>query len=193
MHLVKMLRWSVSVKIKLVFLLIILALALKPQLTVNAQSNEDLASRFSPVLHFTKDEKFYPTAVEYTVSNSIVKQRSSSGEAKVVDVSPTPSSLSRYTADNLFLDNKLGTLESIANDYSSKARSSGYGAYVKIVNVGTSKVVQYWLFYAYNNGPLKEHQGDFEVVQVFLNNAGSPLKNLAFTTLGGGECRMERC
>ncbi len=69
-------------------------------------------------------------------------------------------------------------MESIANDYSSKARSSGYGAYVKFVNAGTLRVVQYWLFYAYNNGPLNEHQGDFEVVQVFLDNAGSPQRIL---------------
>ncbi|MBM3896915.1 MAG: DUF946 domain-containing protein [Thaumarchaeota archaeon] len=159
-------------------ILLMLVFALTLQLKIDAQSDEQAASRFSPVLHFTKDEKFYPMQIEYMVSNSIIKQRNPSGEASVIDASPTPSSLSRYTANNLFLDHQLGNFESIASDYSSKAKGLGYHAYVKITNVGSSKVIQYWLFYAYNNGPLNEHQGDFEVIQVFLDGAGSPQRVL---------------
>jgi hypothetical protein len=173
-----MARLAVSKLSLFAILLLILVFALTFQLKTGGQSNEEITSRFSPVLHFTKDEKFYPTQVEYMVSNSIIKQRNPSGEASVVDASPTPSSLSRYTATNLFLDHKLGNFESIAGDYSSKAQSLGYHAYVKVVSAGTSRVIQYWFFYAYNNGPLNEHQGDFEVIQVFLDSAGNPQRVL---------------
>jgi hypothetical protein len=135
-----------------------------------------LAFTFAPVLHFTRDEKFYPTSVEYIISSSVLKRRLSDGSNVVVDLAPTPNSLGSYASSDFFLDNKLGTFEAIATDYSSKADSIGYYAYVHIVSSGSSTVIQYWLFYAYNNGPMNNHQGDIEVVEIFLDSSGSPQK-----------------
>ena len=87
----------------------------------------------------------------------------------------------------LFLDNKNGTLDAIAADYASKASSVGYYAYVHIVTGGSSTVIQYWLFYAYNNGPLNNHQGDIEVVEIFLDASGIPQR-----VFGTGSTVQER-
>jgi hypothetical protein len=164
--------------------LLLSLLAFQPP--VKAQTNADLASQYSPVLHFTGAEKFYPTTVEYAIGNSVVKQRNPSGTPLLIDSSPTPTTLGQYSQDNLYLDNSLSTLENIAADYSSKASNLGYHAYVRVVRDGSSVVIQYWLFYAFNNGPLNDHQGDWEVIQVFLDSAANPSKVL-LSQHGAGE------
>jgi len=165
---------------------IMLVICMSPGSSVNAETPEQQASAFAPVLHFTLGEKFYPTSVDYIISTSVLKQRFSDGSNITVDAAPTPSSLGTYRGADLFLDNKLGTLDAIAANYALKASSVGYYAYVHIVNSGTSTVIQYWLFYAYNNGPLNDHQGDIEVVEIFLDSSGTPVKAL-YSQHGAGE------
>ena len=152
-------------------------LALQPSL--RAQTDEDLASQYAPVLHFTQGEKFYPTSVDYITNSSVLKQRNSDGTSSVIYSEPTPDNLGTYTSSDLFLKNKWDTLEDITADYASNAASLGYYAYVHVVRSSSSIVVQYWLFYIYNNGPLNDHEGDIEVVQVFLDGSGNPKTVLA--------------
>ncbi|MCL4435319.1 MAG: Vps62-related protein [Thaumarchaeota archaeon] len=156
---------------------------------VSQTQNSDyvLATRFAPVLRFTSGEKFYPTSVDYIISNSIVKQRNR-GQLlpTIIDPAPTPSTLGKYTTTELFLDNKLGSFEKIAADYAAKAKSIGYYAYVHTLKSSSSTVIQYWLFYAYNNGPMNDHQGDIEVIEVFLDSSGNPLQVL-LSQHGSGE------
>jgi hypothetical protein len=156
---------------------LLLILAFQP--STMAQTDADLASQYAPVLHFTSGEKFYPTSVGYIIGSSVLKQRSSGGTTPVIDSAPTPDNLGTYSSTDLFLDNKLGTLENIAGDYSSKAESIGYYAYVHVIRSSSSAVIQYWLFYIFYDGPLNDHQGDIEVVQVFLDNSGNPQEVLA--------------
>jgi len=154
--------------------------------TTEAQTPQELASRFAPVLHFTQGERFYPTSVDYIIGSSVLKRRNTDGSSFVINSNPTVYNLGSYAGSDLFLDNKLGTFDAIAADYASKAASLGYYAYVHIVTTGSSKTIQYWLFYALNNGPLNDHEGDIEVVEVFLDSSGSPVKAL-FSQHGAGE------
>jgi hypothetical protein len=170
-----------SVSLSLALLAI---LALQPSL--RAQTDEELSSNFAPVLHFTQGEKFYPTTVGYIIGTSVLKQRNSDGTSIVIDSAPMPDNLGTYTSSDLFLKNKLDTLEAIAADYASNAASLDYYAYVHIVRSGSSIAVQYWLFYIYNNGPLNDHEGDIEVVQVFLDGSGNP-KTVLASQHGSGE------
>ena len=163
-----------------------LVIYMSPRSSVNAETPEQQASTFAPVLHFTQGEKFYPTSVDYIISGSVLRQRFSDGSNALVDAAPTAASLGTYAGTDLFLDNKLGTLDAIAADYASKASSVGYYVYVHVVNSGSSTVIQYWLFYAYNNGPLNDHQSDIEVVEVFLDSSGTPMKAL-YSQHGAGE------
>lgn len=138
-------------------------------------------------LFFTSPgEKFYPTSVDYVIGSSVLKRRSSDGSSTLVDSNPTASSLGTDTSSDLFLNNKLGTLDAIAADYALKANIVGYYAYVHVVTGGSKSVIQYWLFYVYNNGPLNDHQGDVEVVEVFLDGSGNPQKAL-YSQHGSGE------
>ncbi len=85
-----------------------------------------------------------------------------------------------------FLNNKLGPADAIAADYTSKIGTLGFTSYVQVVVTGSGTVVEYWMLYAYNNGPLNNHQGDWEVVQVFLDASGSPQKAV-YSQHGSGE------
>ena len=152
----------------------------------NAQTPQELANQFSPVLRFTSGEKFYPTSVDYIITSSTLKLRASDGSATTVTSNPTPDNLGSYTGSDLFLDNKLTTLDDIAEDYTQKADTIGYYAYVHIVTSGSTKTIQYWLFYAFNNGPLNDHQGDVEVIQIFLDNSNNP-QHALYSQHGAGE------
>ena len=160
-----------------------LVLTLTSVSPVAGQTNEALAAQYAPVLHFASGEKFYPVSVEYILSNSVLVDRTTGA---IVDSSPTDSTLGNYTSSNLYLDNTKGTLDAIAADYASKEASLGYTAYVHVTSDASGTVIQYWLFYAYNNGPLNNHQGDLEVIEVFLNSAGNPVR-LVLSQHGAGE------
>jgi hypothetical protein len=136
-----------------------------------AQSAEELAVRYSPVLRFTDNEKFYPTTIDYFVSRASLIDHSSGA---IVDSSPNPESLGFYTSSNLYLNHDLETFEDIATDYSLEAELNGYHIYANVANTGSSTIIQYWLFYVFNNGPLNDHQGDFELVVVFLDSLDDP-------------------
>ncbi len=151
----------------------------------SAQTSTGLVSRFAPVLHFTSGEKFYPTSVDYLIQSSVVEERQANGSSVLITASPSNSNLGSYNATT-YLDNKLGTLDAIAADYSSRASSLGYFAYAHTVNATGLTVIQYWFFYAYNNGPLNDHQGDLEVVELFLDSSGNPLRAL-YSQHGAGE------
>jgi hypothetical protein len=156
------------------------------QRTAQADDSQALASRFAPVLRFTSGEKFWPTSVDYIIGSSVLKRRNADGSSTLVDPNPTETSLGAYTSSDMFLDNKLGTLDAIAADYASKANIIGYYAYVHIVTSSSQSVIQYWLFYAYNNGPFNDHQSDLEVVEVFLDGSGNPQRAL-YSQHGSGE------
>ncbi len=150
-----------------------------------AQTAAGLAERYAPVLQFAAGEKFYPTSVDYIISSSTLMQRTTNANATLVNSAPTPSSLGSFTSDQYYLDNKHGTFDAIASDYTANGQGLGYYAYVHVANVSGGMVIQYWLFYAYNNGPLNDHQSDIEVVEVFLGAGGSPVQALYSQHLAG--------
>jgi hypothetical protein len=171
-------RWfSLAILTAVLCCALLVILAFQPSL--KAQTNEELSSQYAPVLHFTSSEKFYPTSVDYIISSSVLKQRNSDGTSTVIDSAPSPNNLGTQTSSNLFLDNKLETFENIAADYAANAASSSYYAYVHVAKSGSTTVIQYWLFYIFNNGPMNDHQGDIEVVEVFLDASGNPQTVLA--------------
>lgn len=152
---------------------------------MTAQSASSLAAQYAPVLHFASGEQFYPTSVDYIISSSTLASRSPDGTVATVDPNPTPSTLGSYQDTNDFLDNRYGNVTQIAADYASKGPSIGYYSYVHVLSTGGATVLQYWLFYAYNQGQLNDHQADIEVVEVFLDSGGNPTQALYSQHLAG--------
>jgi hypothetical protein len=133
----------------------------------------ELASLYLPHLQFKGGENFFPVEIEYALTNSILKLRS--GETvTTVDADPTVAGISDKTAD-YFLSNQLGGLTEIAADYELNQASLGYTVYGQVKPDAQYVVVQYWFFYAYNDAPINEHEGDWEMIMILLDNAENPV------------------
>jgi hypothetical protein len=136
-----------------------------------AQTDEELVNMYSPVLRFTGDEDFYPASVDYFISKSSLIDHST---GFVVESSPIPGTLGLHTSSDLYLNHNLETFEAIASDYSLEAEANGYEVYATVMSTGSLTVIQYWFFYVFNNGPLNDHQGDFELIEIFLDGSNNP-------------------
>jgi len=134
----------------------------------------ELAQRYLPSLQFKADEEFFPVNVGYHVDNSILKLRSVE-TVTPVDPQPTISSISTKQIEYYFLASKFADLSAIAADYESRRAVLGYTVYGRVAKESTSTVVQYWFFYAYNNAPLNDHEGDWEMIEVILDSEQKPV------------------
>lgn len=123
-----------------------------------AQAYED----YAPIFYFEKEENCYPVAVEYLFNEL-----------------PSEDPRSSITIDEdvvYFLDNPHGTVNDngVIEHYKSKEQSLGYTVYYREdidPSTGT-RYVQYWLFYAFNDGEHNRHEGDWEMVQVVIPSYG---------------------
>ena len=139
-----------------------------------AQSDENIAEQYAPILYFEQGETCYPVDVSYHIDNSYLYQFTGD-EPLLIDESPSDLNLSVYFTGDYYLDNMLGTTddENIIQDYQSKLNTLGYRVYCHIHQSGGTTVVQYWMFYAFNKGELNQHEGDWEMVQIVLSG-GTP-------------------
>jgi hypothetical protein len=132
----------------------------------------DLATRYLPSLQFKAGELFFPVDVGYQLNNSVLKKRN--GEIVTpVDSHPTIASISTMN-ESYFLANG-SDLSTIAADYGKKNQTLGYTIYCHVTKDSTSTIVQYWFFYAYNNAPLNDHEGDWEMIELVLGAAQNPV------------------
>jgi len=146
----------------------------------SAPSDLDLVEQYSPILYYESDETCYPVDISYHIDNSYL-YLFTVDEIILVDDSPTSEELAFYSelgGDNSqygFLDNKIGTIDDdkIINDYQSKMNTLGFTIYSRVYTSGSTTVIQYWFFYAFNKGELNQHEGDWEMVQVILSD-GDP-------------------
>lgn len=133
----------------------------------------DLAVRYLPNLQFKAGEEFFPVEISYHLNNSVLKLRNVEN-VTTVDPYPTIASISTKPSEYYFLANKFGDLSAIAADYEIRRPTLGYTVYCRVTKDSTSTVVQYWFFYAYNNAPLNDHEGDWEMIELVLDTAQNP-------------------
>jgi len=147
--------------------------------TVEA-ADEDLAQQYAPIFYFEKDETCYPVDVSYHIDNSKLYMIDGTGEIEFNETS-----LSDYIIDGYYLDNQKGTIndDGIINDYKNSMVGS-YTVYTRVDDTGGSKVIQYWMFYAFNPGTMNQHEGDWEMVQIVLSG-GTPTQVMYSQHHGG--------
>jgi hypothetical protein len=138
---------------------------------VNADSDQEILSRYAPILYFEGSEKCYPVDVSYMVENSVLYELSEPSSV-IVSTNPSLESLGSYTSDRYYLDNVKGSPDDdgIINDYQSRMNQLGYTVYGRVVSNTHSIILQYWFFYAFNKGELNKHEGDWEMVQILIEN-----------------------
>ncbi len=157
-------------KITLCIGIIVFLLTCNTFFTGHVHAQSTLTEQYAPVFYFEADERCYPVAVDYHVSSSYLYQI---GISTPLDQSPTLSSLSTYTMDGVYLDNQQGSItdNGIITDYQNKQLE--FTVYAHLIESGSTTIIQYWMFYAFNPGSLNQHEGDWEMVQIILSN-GKP-------------------
>lgn len=166
----KGLKKQVTLLISILFVTVIFGFAFP----VSAD-DQSLAEQYAPELYFEAQEKCFPVTAEYAIENSKLYKFD---DPDPIDENPTAESLSAYAGvaySDYYLDNQMGSPNSdaIINDYQSKMQSLGSTVYYNVYTNAGVTVIQYWLFYAFNKGELNQHEGDWEMVQVYLA-AGTP-------------------
>ncbi len=166
-------------------ILILLTMVLVPFLCgtgTAAPGDAELASQYAPIFYFEMEEMFYPVNVSYHLENSYLKifgddniSFSFEDYSELIELSNISQNMS-ILDEYAYLDNQKGTVdnyEGIINDYQEQLTELGYTVYYRVYTNGNIKVLQYWMFYAFNNGELNQHEGDWELVQVVLES-GDP-------------------
>jgi len=170
-----------------IFLMLLLAFAfclISPH-SVAAQNDSDndgvsdskenqLALTYAPYLHFAAGEKFFPTDVSYHIGNSVLFRKTDDTNIRVEDF-PTIAIIAFYQGGDYLLNNTLGGFEEIAEDYDQYKEGFGYFVYARVTESMEHLVVQYWFFYAFNLGSLNQHQGDWEMIEIILDSAETPM------------------
>lgn len=130
---------------------------------VSAYTDDQLMQLFAPVIKYNGNELFYATPVGYGVSSSnlIVS-------GGVVEANPTENSIASYTTEGYYLDNRFGWFEEISAAYSQQVPYLTPTIYAHVVHTGTGTAIQYWFYYPFNNGPINNHEGDWEMIVVVL-------------------------
>ncbi|MBU7004744.1 MAG: Vps62-related protein, partial [Theionarchaea archaeon] len=136
-----------------------------------------LAERFAPVLRFVSTEVYFPIEISYAIGNSELKQIVGDGEA-VLYTNPTVMQIAAFTDNGTkhFLDNVHGGIDDrgVEQNFISTREDLEPTVYARVTAESTYTVVQYWFYYPFNDGPLNSHEGDWEMIQVTLED-GNPL------------------
>jgi hypothetical protein len=130
-----------------------------------AEGTWEMAEAYAPVLRFSTGERTFPTPAEYFLDRSSLVDLS----GKVILERPTPVDL-ESAGSFLFLDFEA---EDVVSVYESDRSSITPTVYARVTEAGGAIVLQYWLFYVYNQGELNSHEGDWEMVQVTLSHDGT--------------------
>jgi len=139
-------------------------------ISTSAATDQELAELYSPILYFEGQETCFPVDVFYHIDNSYLYRV---GSDEPLSTSPSETELASYSTDEyqyVYLDNQKGTVsdEGVIADYQNNMNSYETTVYYRVFSDGTTKVVQYWMFYAFNKGELNQHEGDWEMVQAVL-------------------------
>lgn len=138
-----------------------------------------LLAKFAPRMYFTAGENFYPVDMSYGVAGAggifELWQWTTPVTNVIVPPDPTEATLTGYT-DQYYLKAKAGyDYAGLKADYQSKLGILGYHVYGRVRDFGGNRYVQYWFFYIYNDGPINQHYGDWEMIQITCDTSGNAI------------------
>jgi len=175
-------------------LLVVMLLIVVSLLGISGSAaEEDTVEQYAPILYFEGAETCFPVNVSYHIDNSYLYQFTESATI-LLDETPTSEKLYNYSdSEYVYLDNQYGSPDddNIISDYQSKMSSLGYTIYSHVYISGEMKIIQYWMFYAFNKGELNQHEGDWEMVQVVISDE-TPTKVMYSQHHGGQQATWEQ-
>jgi len=137
---------------------------------VSAQ--ESTVEQYAPILYFEAEEQCYPIDVAFHLDNSKLYSFDD-GVSTLLDDSITSEELANVTDEFFYLDNIHGDLrdaEKIISEYKQQKNDYDITVYYRETNQSGKMIIQYWFFYAYNQGELNVHEGDWEMIQIIFES-----------------------
>ncbi len=155
----------------------------------------ELAQEFAPRLYLHPDEIFKPVSPEYAISRSDLKNINTG----LITPNPTASQLSALTdpSAGYYLDNRLGTIsdDGIKEEFLDSYDNYAPTVYYRVTEIAygsqTVYAIQYFFYYAFNNGPMNTHEGDWEMVMVVCDTSLEPVFTAYSQHLGGERADWE--
>ena len=158
----------------------------EPQQAVEPDAARRIAKAYAPVLLRDRNEKFKPVAINAMLEQSALMQDGSDSPLRSVgDILQVD--LLRYNGRDMHLDLFHGRSGTNEREWAKVQGRYPATVYARVfLQDGQHLIVQYWLFYVYNNGPgggvgvpfgqYDDHEGDWEGIQlVFPSGASHPL------------------
>jgi hypothetical protein len=138
-----------------------------PSLT--SEERSAMEEMYSPVLSFSTGERTFPVNVEYFIANSRLVGGPRGGSIE----HPGPEDLGGPGLAGSYLDDTGGTRGDggAIVKYERDRGDLTNTVYVRTVEKGGSIVIQYWLFYVFNQGTYNSHEGDWELVQAIIDSS----------------------
>jgi hypothetical protein len=133
---------------------------------------ERLVGRYAPILHFDANETLFPSDVDVYIANCRLMCWNLGGGVEMeTNATAFTMAIHGNNGTSYYLDNKLGSLDdgAIERWYQSQEGSIGYTVYGRFATIGGQHLIQYWMFYGFNNGTLNRHEGDWELFQIVLD------------------------
>jgi len=149
----------------------LLPMAIGPNQSPSIEA-EQLISRYAPILHFDINETLMPSDVEHYVSNCrLMRWENGGGVEAERNVTVLAISALGRNATSYYLDNALGSLNdgAIERWYQSQEDRISHTVYCRFASSGGQHLIQYWMFYGFNNGTFNRHEGDWELFQIILD------------------------
>lgn len=179
----RLLKWSAA-------LAVVLILSSSLHSSSKAQRDDTdlaLAQQFAPVLYFHPAEVFRPQSVDVILNTARLSQARRNWIDINILTQVSLSDLLVYTDPSYALDAWYG--DEGSSDYknysahrdyyenvlSPEAGGPAITAYARVTRSGdgSNVTIQYWLFYYYNDW-FNKHEGDWEMIEVILDEANSP-------------------
>lgn len=155
--------------------------------------DEELMQRFAPLLVMHSEEDFAPVSTELMVAlpGTVLMEEGSErlrspdsltlaalggfGPGSHIDL-PAPCLYCGGHEPSATIDRY--TFSQYVKPYREAVDSGGYGpaVYGRIVDRDSGRVIQYWLNYLFNNHPLLSHEGDWELIEVELDENDQPVR-----------------
>lgn len=154
--------------------------------------DQSMAEQYAPVFYFEAMETCFPVTAQYHIDTSRLYQYPN----QLIEENPTSSGIGAFTGEtynDYYLDNQKGSIQTdaIISDYQNKMNQLGYTVYYRVYPFSGGHVVQYWMFYAFNKGELNQHEGDWEMVQIYITS-GSPSAMMFSQHESGQKATMEQ-
>ena len=134
-----------------------------------------LAKRYAPFLWLHSDDPYKPNPVSVMLDNATLRWPDLTDPLAYPPLSPVY--LGGLTVDGYYTDLHYASYdkaEAHRNHYEDRVKESNKvpRAYARVKRNATHTVIQYWLFYYFNDS-INKHEGDWEMVQVVLVGTGS--------------------